>query len=162
DSEARALLDQLYQKHSESVRWDTVPPAPNAGAGDEDTEPTMLVGPLLQGSPTRDVPEDGIVLALVRGVLYALRQSNAAIQRFRRVGIDTTTLPVRIPPSPWNEELFLVQSADSRTLTALNALGMDRWTCELSAPVLGRPVVVKNRAYVATFDGQVYEIELAK
>jgi hypothetical protein len=162
DQEARALLDQLYQKNPESVRWDESSLAPDAAARDEDTEPTLLVGPLLAGTPPRVVPEDGTVLALVRGVLYALRQSDGAILWFMRVGIDTTTLPVRIPPSPWNPELFLVQSADSRTLTALDARGSIMWTCPLSAPALGRPVVVKNRAYIATFDGQVHEIELAQ
>lgn len=164
DPEARALVDELYQKHFKSVIWGPAPPVADAGAKDLDTEPTLLVGPLLTERPLSGRRDDPIVLVLSRGVLYALRQSDGDIRWFMRVGVDTTTLPVLIPPSPpWVLELlFLVQSADSRSLTAFDAKGRSKWTCNLSAPALGRPVVVKNRAYIATYDGHVYEIELAE
>src|SRR5262249_53886275 len=61
----------------------------------------------------------------------------------------------------FNPELFLVLSADTSTVTALDVQGRTKWEYRLTAPVLGRPVIVKNRAFLATFDGQIHEIELA-
>jgi outer membrane protein assembly factor BamB len=164
DAEAKAILDQLFAQHPRSVQYTTaaaVPPA--AGARKEETGRSLLVNANLGDNPPAPVAaEDGIVLALVRGVLYALRQADGEVQWAMRVGIDTTNLPVDVPATPFNPELILVQSADSLTLTALDTSGRQVWQYHLSAPVLGRPVIIKKRAFLPTFDGQIHEIELAR
>src|SRR5262249_29587375 len=77
-----------------------------------------------------------------------------------RVGIDTVSLPVRLPATAVYPELLLVLSADQITLTALDAqTGYVYWQHRLSAPCLGPPVIVGRRAYVGTYDGRVHEIE---
>jgi len=106
---------------------------------------------------------DPIVLALARGVLYALKQSNGELKWATRVGIDTTVLPQRVPPSATNpDERLLVLSADTQTLTALDTNGDSLWEYPVGQPVLGRPVLMDQRAYLAAYDGWVHEIELAQ
>jgi outer membrane protein assembly factor BamB len=118
---------------------------------------------------------NGVVLALARGVLYALAESDGRLLWWTRVGIDTTTLPVRLPAGETNPEVILVLSSDSNTLTARAAqTGAALWRYDLGAPCLGRPVIVGRRAYVATTvkvpqpdgkpreEGRVHEIEIVK
>jgi hypothetical protein len=103
-----------------------------------------------------------VIPALVRGVLYALDQGNGGVRWAIRVGIDTTTLPVRLAPISSSPERFLVLGADARTLMAVGAEdGRIQWQQPLSAACLGRPVIVDQRAYVPTYDGRVQEIETA-
>ena len=102
-----------------------------------------------------------IVFALARGVLYALDQGSGHVRWATRVGVDTTTLPVRITPRAAAPELVLVLSSDTNTLTVRDvqtgkAIGRHR----LSAPCLGRPLVIGPKAYLPTYDGRVYEIDL--
>jgi len=118
---------------------------------------------------------NGVVLALARGVLYALAENDGRLLWWTRVGIDTTTLPVRLPAGETNPEVVLVLSSDSNTLTARVAqTGAALWRYDLGAPCLGRPVIVGRRAYVATTvhvpqadgqareEGRVHEIEIVK
>src|SRR5262249_32238684 len=79
-----------------------------------------------------------------------------------RVGIDTTALPVRVPAQAGSRERILVLSSDTGRLTALDTDGNPLWRYELKSPCLGRPVVVGQRAYLATLNGEVHEIELAE
>jgi outer membrane protein assembly factor BamB len=167
DSEAKGILQELYDKHPQSIRYVTTQAELKAGNGQgEDPDRSILVDPKLQGSASAFVEDESIVLALVRGVLYALRQGDGAVQWAMRVGIDTTTLPVHVPQTAFSPELILVQSADTSTLTALDRGGRQVWQYHLSAPALGRPIVIKDRtrsrAFVPTFDGQIHEIELAR
>ena len=128
----------------------------------EDTARTLLVAPRLDppGGPQRNA--DGVVFALARGVLYALHERDGHVLWFVRVGIDTATLPVRLPRGEANpRELVLVLSSDTNTLTARDALtGQAQWQYTLSAPCLGRPVLLGRRAHVPTIDGRVHEIEI--
>lgn len=131
----------------------------------EDTAHTLLVVPRLDppGGP-QQLDADGVVFALARGVLYALRERDGHVLWFVRVGIDTATLPVRLPKSEANpRELVLVLSSDTNTLTARDAqTGAAQWQYVLGAPCLGRPVLLGNRAYVPTIDGHVHEIEIIR
>jgi PQQ-like domain len=102
------------------------------------------------------------VLALARGVLYALNRDTGQADWAMRVGLDTTTPPVRVPAAAGVPELILVLSADTETLTALNENGEDVWRYRLSKPCLGRPLIVDQRAFLPTYDGQVHEIDLLK
>jgi outer membrane protein assembly factor BamB len=164
DPEARAIIEELYRQHKKIVTYTSEPAAmPTIRRSEEtDTLPTYLVDPRVGGVPPNMPQEEGTVLALVRGVLYALRQHDGAVEWAMRVGIDTTTLPVRVPATPSSPELILVLSADTYTLRALDLSGRQVWKYHMTAPSLGRPVIIKNRAFFSTFDGQIHEIELAK
>jgi outer membrane protein assembly factor BamB len=169
DNEAAALLSQFEERVRQQVRYvaqQSRGPLPQLL---ENVEPSLLVAPLIggrangeAGAPLPAGKAGRVVLALVRGVLYALDpQRKGEILWATRVGIDTTALPVRLLATPISPELFLVLSADSKTLVAREAdTGKPYWHHELSAPCLGRPVVVHNRAYVPTYDGKVHEIEI--
>jgi outer membrane protein assembly factor BamB len=163
DPDVQAALTKLYQGHLDSVRYvDGADAAPASGRS-EDREPSMVVNHLVQGVAPERRPNDPIFLALVRGVLYALSQSNGEIIWAMRVGIDTSALPVRVPASEGRPEMVLALSADTETLTGLNAATGDQlWKYRLSAPCLAQPVVVGLRAYVPTYDGSVHEVELAR
>ena len=163
DSEpVRAAFEAIYKGHLASVRY--VREGATVAAGEEDDEPALLVGPLLAGTPGQS-NSSGSVLALARGVLYGLDANHGRIRWARRVGIDTTTLPVRVPSGAFlgDTERVLALSSDTSTLTALDpADGSTLWTYKLGTPSLGRPAVIGLRAYLATYSGEVHEIELAE
>jgi hypothetical protein len=93
-------------------------------------------------------------------VLYGLSETTGRIRWARRLGIDTTTLPVRIPAGKGSSERILALSSDSARLDALDPEGNTLWSYRLGTPSLGRPLVVGQRAYLATYNGDVHEIEL--
>jgi hypothetical protein len=160
DPEVRELFRGLDATVGGKVKYvvDNLPPdsAPPAVA----VESSLLVAPFLI-EPQKPLPESSrVVLALARGVVYALNQSDGTIHWARRVGIDTTSLPVRLPRTATAPELFLVLSADRNTVMALTAReGTVQWQHRLTAPSLGRPLIVDGKAYLPTYDGRVYEIE---
>lgn len=165
DPKVIQLLAQLYEGHRDSIvripaNGQGADPAPRIR---EQVEPGLLVDQLVAGRPVAQPEDERLVLALVRGVLYGLAQDTGAVRWATRVGIDTSTLPVRVPATLVHPEMFLVLSADTTTLTAIDTSGTPCWRApyRLSAPCLGRPVIVDQRAFVPTYDGQVHEIELA-
>lgn len=103
-----------------------------------------------------------VVLAVARGVLYALRRDDGDVAWAYRVGIDTTTLPVRVRGDAVIGERILVLSADRATVTALDGAGRTLWEHRTGEPSLGRPVVVGTRAYLALANGDVQEIETTR
>jgi outer membrane protein assembly factor BamD (BamD/ComL family)/outer membrane protein assembly factor BamB len=165
DPESQQKLSELYVQHLDSVKFygppDDPAPAPHVS---EDDAPTLLFAPVLpSAAPGRAPPNDPIVLALVRGVLYALKQSTGELKWAIRVGIDTTVLPQRVPATAITPELLLVLSADTQTISALGVEG-DRdplWEYHVGQPVLGRPIIIGQRAYLADYTGWVHEIELS-
>jgi outer membrane protein assembly factor BamB len=163
DPDVKKIEEELYEKHVRSIGFDEEAPVV-AKRPVEDAEGTLLVQPVV--APSGDGPPlsaERVVFALVRGVLYALRQSDGEIQWARRVGIDTAQLPLRVPPAGNTPELALVLSADTLTLTAVNpASNATLWKRPLGAASLGRPVIVDRRVYVPTLNGEVQEIELAR
>jgi outer membrane protein assembly factor BamB len=164
DAEAKAALARLEERHLASVVYHPatdVPPSPPQPP-EEDAD-TLLFAPLLQTSqPTTAPANDPIVLALARGVLYALKQSNGDPKWIIHVGIDTSVLPQRVPASALNPELFLVLSADTQTLSALDGEKNSLWEYPIGQPVLGRPIILDHRAYLADYSGWVHEIELSR
>jgi hypothetical protein len=163
DPEVQPELAKLYDGHLASVVFhprqeDIRPQEPRP----EDDAEWLVFDPQLPTAAPGTAPEnDPIVLALVRGVLYALKQSNGKVKWATRVGIDTTALPLRVPASPASPELLLVLSADTQTLTALDLNGVQQWEYPVGQRVLGRPVIIDHRAYLAAYDGWVHEIELS-
>jgi outer membrane protein assembly factor BamB len=162
DKEVLSRLEQLYEGHRASIVYVPSDEELDRPALRSDVVPTMIFAPLVPGSSPGAAPDDdAITLALARGVLYAQKRSNGAVKWALRVGIDTTALPVRVPRTASSPERILVLSSDAETLTALDAEGNELWKYHLTKPCLGRPVVVDQRAYLPTYDGQVHEIELA-
>jgi outer membrane protein assembly factor BamB len=164
DPEVQAAMAKLEEEHFASVVYKPRREAPPPGGPErpEDEAKSLLFAPLIDGAPGSADKDDPIVLALSRGVLYALRRSNGEVRWAKRVGIDTTVLPHLVPASLGSSERLLVMSADTRTLSALNTQGDTLWEYHVGQPVLGRPVIIKQRAYLAAYDGWVHEIELAE
>ncbi len=162
--EVSQLRKQVYTRHLEGVRYS--PEAGNAAALDHAADsaryPSLLVDPLLHGGLDKPAPDDPVVLAVVRGVLYALNRADGRTKWAVRVGVDTTDLPVRVPAQVGLPERILVVSADAKAVTALDADGVPVWQYALDAECLGRPLIVDQLAYLATYDGKVHEIELAQ
>jgi hypothetical protein len=162
--ESKEALSQLEEAHLASVVFHPAkdapapPPPPSVDNGE-----VMLFAPLLRSSaPTKAPPNDPVVLALDRGLLYALKQSNGELKWATRVGIDTTVLPQRVPASDISPELLLVLSADTQVLSALSVNGDSLWEYHVGQPVLGRPIIIDHRAYLADYSGWVHEIELSR
>ena len=114
---------------------------------------------MLEGEPKPPGAGDAIVLALARGVLSGLAESNGIPRWSLRVGVDTSVLPDRFKVN--DLELCLVVSADTHSLLALRVdTGDQLWRYPLGGPRLGRPIVFENRAFVPTYDGVVHELDL--
>src|SRR5262249_49271511 len=156
--QARDLIKQMYKDHLKSVKYTRETVEAKKGPGEED-EPAILIDPLIAGTPGKPTRDDGIVLALSNGVLYALKRSSGKAGWAVRVGIDTMTLPVRVPARVGQSERILVPSSDTAVLSALDLDGNTLWRYRLGTPSLGRPVVVDQLAYLATEKGDVHEVE---
>ncbi len=161
--EARRELERLFAGHFASVQYTATDEGLKAVPPTEEHSSIWIVAPVKRAV---DAVDDGNVLALARGVLYGLRRSGGQMRWARRVGIDTATLPVRVPPKAPYPEAILVVSADTQTLTALNDDGKELWEYRLGKPSRGRPLIVEREvdrlAYVPTYDGQIHVIELAQ
>jgi outer membrane protein assembly factor BamB len=160
--EVVGAMRTLYAGHLDSVKYDPGPVKKETAGPREEVRPSIVFDPRVPGLPVGDPSDDQVVLALARGVLYALDAGNGRVKWATRVGIDTNTLPTRVPARDPLPERILVLSADTRTLTALTTDGVPLWKYQLSDPCLGRPLVVDQRAYLPTYDGLVHEIELAE
>jgi outer membrane protein assembly factor BamB len=162
ENEAPEVVAKLQKDLFDQVHYVPVDRPVDEQRGAEDLEQGLLVDQLVQGNPPVPQPNAPQVLALVRGVLYALSQTNGHIEWAVRVGIDTSRLPLRVPPSSGRPERILALSSDTASLMALDAhTGAILWRHTLSAPCVAQPVVVEQRAYVPTYDGFIHEIELA-
>jgi outer membrane protein assembly factor BamB len=163
DEEVNALISKLEERWYTAIRYVKSDQRFPRGR-QQRPETSFLVVPQL--TPTADgVVTDNrrVVLALARGVLYALDELSGKPRWVIRVGIDTTTLPVLLPRTPFSPELFLVLSADRNTLMAVSAQdGTLAWQHQLQSACLGRPTIVNRIAYVPTYDGLVEEIETAE
>lgn len=165
DPEIKKLIDGLYTSVIAQV---TYSPArePAAPVAVEDRETTLVLVPRIGEAETRSSrtapsASGNVIFALARGYLYALDEASGSLRWATRVGIDTTTLPVRVPASSTHGEMVLLLSSDTNTLTARDALtGQALWQYPLRAPCLGRPLLVGQRAYVPTLDGQIHEFEI--
>jgi outer membrane protein assembly factor BamB len=159
DSEVKERITQMETAARRFVRYVAGETGTTKSAS-ETVEPSLLIVAPMIGPAAPPAESKRAILALARGVLYALDQNTGQELWATRVGIDTATLPVRLPARPASPELLLVLSADHNTIMALEPLtGSLSWQRRLSAPCLGRPLVVGQRAFVPTYDGRVYDIE---
>ncbi len=113
------------------------------------------------GGPSPVGPK-GVEPFLSRGVLYVLSRDNGALLWGRRVGIDTTVLPVRLSGEGVAPDRLLVWAADTRTLTCLDEDGRtEHWHYFLGRPLAGKPLVVENHVFLAGLDGEVHMLAVA-
>jgi outer membrane protein assembly factor BamB len=160
--EVAQIRNQVFEAHLRDIVYKPEEGKLPAAAHVND-ETSFVIDPWLNGAPqVKPSVNDPIVLALSRGVLYALNRTNGQVKWVVRVGVDDTALPIRVPEKEGVPERILVPSADARTLDALDADGERLWQYRLAKECIGRPLVVGNLAYLATYDGKVHEIELAQ
>jgi outer membrane protein assembly factor BamB len=129
------------------------PPAPELSS--------IIIGPNTDPIPANP----SVVFAVARGVLYALAEGKGQIVWAARVGIDTASLPVRVPRTGNIPAMVLVPSADGLALTAREALtGKPRWYQRLPAPLRGQPLLYEGRiiAPLADESGTVMVIDAFK
>jgi hypothetical protein len=162
DREVHKVLSELPAIHRAGVKYTVVasslpPPPPGA-----EVEASLLVVDRIVPGGDAAPLHGRVVLALARGVLHALDTGNGRIRWARRVGVDATGLPVRLPPTPLSPDRILVLSQDGKALLAVDAdSGAARWRHPLAAPCPGRPVLVGDRILIPTSSGRVDEVEAA-
>lgn len=161
EPEIRKATEECRERHFESVVPLPAGDAPDKHGTAEIPFRSIIFDPRTQDTLSQRPGDDGVVLSLIRGVLYAQSKETGEARWIVRVGIDTTTLPVRIPKTAANPERILVLLADTKTLHAFDPDGNEVWSYRLGSPCLGRPVVVNNSVFLPTLDGQVHELELA-
>jgi PQQ-like domain len=147
-----ADAEKTIQARVGYVRFETpIPPTPvrgGSGAG-------LLFAPRVDPPDPNRIPAPfgptSVFFALARGVLYALEDPDGRVLWATRVGIDGDSLPLQLPGNDLHPELVLVVSNDGAQsgLTArLARTGEAVWHQSLSAPVIGRPVLVGQRVFV--------------
>ena len=160
-AKVREIRDGVYAAHVGGVQYSSEQKIlPKADPEPADTR--FVVDPSLGAAPGRAPPNDPVVLAVSRGILYGLARTSGKIRWAVHVGVDTTALPVRVPESEGVPERILAPSADAKALDALDGEGRRLWRYRMGAPCIGRPLVVGPVAYLASYDGNVHEIELAQ
>jgi hypothetical protein len=160
DREVAGLLAALPAKHRASIVYVPVRPGEARPATRVEDDPSLLVTPALKRRVGETGSGSGVVVALVRGVLYGLDPARGEVRWAKRVSIDSPALPVRVPRTSLTPELVLALTPDSYTLTALDAeRGTPVWRYRLKAACASNPVIVANRALVPTEQGYVEEIE---
>jgi hypothetical protein len=161
DPEVDALFAQLYGEHRKKVVYVAEEQLPAHVRNAEDNLQNLLVDATVGTAGEAAPDDDKIILALARGVLYALARSSGRVRWATRVGVDITSLPVRVPLSPGKPESVLVLSADGRLISAVDARdGATLWKQRLPSPCVGRPVVLDGHGYFATESGKVHDIDL--
>jgi outer membrane protein assembly factor BamB len=161
EADVKEAFEACYKRHFDSVVAVPAGESPEKSGTGEIPFRSILFDPPTQDTVGERPGDDSVVLSLIRGVLYAHSRQTGATLWFVRVGIDTTTLPIRVPATAANPERILVLLADTKTLHAFDPDGHEVWSYRLGSPCLGRPVVIDNRVFLPTLDGQVHEVELA-
>jgi hypothetical protein len=162
DAEIRTLLDDLVRAHREQIKFVPANSQTKTPMLEEDALPSLCVTPSVRAERAVAGART-LVLALARGVLYALEPATGNLRWARRLGIDTNVLPLRVPADAITPDLLLAVSSDQRSLSALVAeTGEVLWQTPLSDVCLGQPVLVDRQVQVPTLAGHIDEIEIAE
>ena len=157
DAAVRSALSEAEQR-ARNIPYDVLN-RPAAATGPPDGPPSLLLEPDAGGAATAS---GDVVLAVTRGIVFALDGRTGRRLWAARSGLDSSGLPVRVPARGDGGELVLVVSADPPGLTARDVrTGAVRWHQPLDAPLLGRPVLAGARLFATTAgpDGQVYDFD---
>jgi len=161
DPEYNKLLKDLKDGLISQVSYEPSPTVPPARKEAEPMQSGLLVTARLTGGSASIPARNGVVLAMIRGILYALAENDGSLLWATRSGVDVTRLPVRLPATETAPEMTLILSQANQILTARDLHnGNVIWKYDLHAACLGQPMIVGLRAYIPTFDGKVHEIEL--
>ncbi|MCI0378977.1 MAG: PQQ-binding-like beta-propeller repeat protein [Gemmataceae bacterium] len=160
DKEAQARLRALIDAHRAAVRFIVTRPEDALQPGAEDELPSVAFAPAV-GKAAAAPASNGVVLALARGVLYAFEPARGDLRFVRRLGVDTTVLPLRVPASDIMPEMLLVLSSDARALLGIETgSGRVLWRTGLSDACLAQPVLIDRVVLVPTLSGRIEEIEI--
>ncbi|HEY1860138.1 MAG TPA: PQQ-binding-like beta-propeller repeat protein, partial [Gemmataceae bacterium] len=160
DREIDGIFNQLFAEHRQKIAY-TPLELPPVRTGATQDEGGVLVDATVGDAQEASSGEERIAFAVARGVLYALSQKTGRVRWATRVGIDVTSLPVRVPAGGGKPEMLLLLTADARMLNALDVRdGSLLWKAPLGSSCLGRPVVVDSRAYLPTVSGLVVDVDL--
>jgi outer membrane protein assembly factor BamB len=119
----------------------------------------LMIVPPVAGSGQLPQANAEVVFALARGMLYALAGNDGHLLWSAHIGIDASTLPLRVPDQEGAREIVLVMSSDKDELTARDVKeGRELWRQKLNSPCLARPFLIGYRVYVPTYAGDLYEI----
>jgi hypothetical protein len=159
DPQVKQLLLDVVTAHRESIRYVPAGTMTTPTAFEADDLASILVTPALH-RPKGSASRAGVALSLARGVLYAFDAERGDLRWARRVGVDTTVLPLRLPADVITPELVLVLSSDSESIAALVAeTGALVWRHRLAQPCTSEPLLVGRSLLVPTVAGQIEEIE---
>jgi outer membrane protein assembly factor BamB len=163
DPEFTRLLGELPEQHRKSIVFDQTAAATSAGPGNGELAPSMALMASNVSRPQADrAASSRPVLALHAGVLYAFDPVTSSVRWVRRVGVDSVGLPLWIPATAATPELLLLCASENNALLALDGRdGGVFWRHPLPEPIVGTPLLIEGRAFVAGRGGGVYEIELA-
>ena len=162
DAEIRGLLEAMVKAHRAQVVFTPANPEEKRTLLEEDALPSLSVTPSLKAERTA-ATSPGLVLALARGVLYALEPAKGEVRWVKRVGIDSRAAPLRVPADLLTPELALVVSSDQHSVSALVLeTGQPLWQTPLSDACVGTPVLFERRLLVPTLSGRIDEIEIAE
>jgi hypothetical protein len=105
----------------------------------------------------------GIELVMARGVLYGLERGTGQFRWALRIGLDGNRVPLRLPPSRAGRERFLVLSDNASVAQVVEDGGTVLWRYDLGRfPCLGRPLLLEQRVFLPTEDGQVHVLDLSR
>ena len=92
-------------------------------------------------------------------MLYALSGKDGSLLWAVYVGVDASSLPVRVPLQEGSQEIVLILSAERNELTARRTdTGEESWHRRFDSPCLARPLSVGHLVYVPTYEGDLQEI----
>jgi hypothetical protein len=160
DPDVKALLEKLPAAHLAAVRYTPLRSGPGEHRPAEDTEPSLLVAAPLEHHRGKSWPRRRPVLALARGVLYALAPQDGRVLWARRVGGETAP-PLWLEPTEVAPECILLVSSDGHVLSALDGeTGRPRWWRQLGGACVSPPALLGGRVFVPTAGGRLEEVEL--
>ena len=177
DPDVKSRLAALPERHVKSIVFSAEFARESVRVVPSDLAPSFALvsqrGPImLQPSNAGKRP----VLALVRGVLYAFDPGNGSMRWRRRVGVDTTALPIWLPATPLLPSMVVLAASEAtepsadepqegKRVPGLLALksenGTPLWCQVLPDAGVGQPLPVDGRLLMACRDGTVLEVEIA-
>jgi outer membrane protein assembly factor BamB len=152
------VLERLREQFFATVNYSNEAFAPEKPTGLASASRLMVVPPAAASGQLPQANAE-VVFALARGMLYALAGKDGSLLWAAHIGIDASTLPLRVPDQEGAREIVLVMSSDKKELTARDVKeGRELWRQNLSSRCLARPFLIGYRVYVPTYAGDLYEI----